>query len=254
MVCKCFVSVGCFGMMDTHISFENVSKSFKQRIALNGLSFQVNRGDVFALLGPNGAGKTTSLRIMLKLLEYDSGKVSLNGNGRSLNGNSVSAVLDDHGLYGSLSAYDNIKYYAELYGVPDAKRKIEELLQVMEIDDLKSVPVKDFSSGMLRRCALARALVIEPSLLILDEPTKNLDPQGKEDIYRIIEKLKENADCTVVISSHDFMEVHRLCNRGIIIRDGRAIKVLEQKEMEAGPESLHRSYIAVVGKGGSDDE
>jgi ABC-2 type transport system ATP-binding protein len=169
--------------MGTHISFENVSKSFKQRTALNGLSFQVNHGDVFALLGPNGAGKTTSLRILLKLLEYDAGVVSFNGSGKSPSRETrISAVLDDHGLYGSLSAYDNIKYFANLYGIADAKDKIDDLLRTMEIDDLKSVSVKDFSSGMLRRCALARALVVDPSLLIVDEPTKNLDPQGKEDI------------------------------------------------------------------------
>lgn len=175
------------------------------------------------------------------------------GNGGNPDGNGISALLDDHGLYGSLSAYDNIKYFAELYGISDAKRKIETLLKRMEIDDLKSVPVKDFSSGMLRRCALARALVIAPSLLILDEPTKNLDPQGKEDIYQIIETLKEETNCTVVISSHDFMEVYRLCNRGIIIRDGQAIKMLEKHDLAIGPEALHKMYIDAVGRGGTDD-
>lgn len=146
--------------MDTCITFSKVFKSFKQKQALNGLSFKVNRGDVFALLGPNGAGKTTSLRIVLKLLEHDSGEVICNGkNGKP----GISSVLDNHGLYGSLSAFENIKYFAELYEIEGAETKIEELLKSMGIANLGAIPVKDFSSGMLRRCALARAIVTDPS-------------------------------------------------------------------------------------------
>lgn len=162
-----------------NIIFQNVMKSFGTVQAINGLNLQISKGEVYALLGHNGAGKTTALRLLLGLLEPNSGDISVYGKSPIKEGESIRNICgvlsEDVGLYEPLTVYDNLMYYADIYGMSRAEsnKRMDELLSRFELSEKKHLPVKGFSTGMKKKVALIRAMLHKPQILLLDEPTNH---------------------------------------------------------------------------------
>jgi ABC-type multidrug transport system, ATPase component len=215
--------VGDEKMNDT-ISLDKVSKSLNGREILKSIGFSVNRGDIFGYLGPNGAGKTTTIRVILGLFQPTAGKVHIMG--KSVEDGSVRKkigfVLEADGLYDNLTAYGNLEYYCQIYDVPQDQRRgrIEEMLELVDLTDRSSDKVSIYSKGMRQKLALARAMVHDPEVLILDEPTAGVDPTGQIEVRQIMLDLAQKGK-TIFFSSHNLDEVQRICNRIALIHYGK---------------------------------
>ncbi|ACI19188.1 ABC transporter ATP-binding protein [Dictyoglomus thermophilum] len=213
------------------ITFSKVSKVIGKRIILKDVSFKVEKGSIFGLLGPNGAGKTTIIRIILGLFEPTSGKVEILGKEIGKTKEKIGFILHKTGLYPKLSCIENILLYADIYKVHD-RSKIEFLLKEVGLWERKDDKVEIFSRGMQQKLALARALIHNPDLLILDEPTVGLDIETKIWFREYIKKLREEGK-TILLSSHELTEVEKLCTHIGIIREGNLLeygKVEDLKE------------------------
>jgi ABC-2 type transport system ATP-binding protein len=223
--------------MNPAISLEKVSKNLGNREILKGISFAVEPGDIFGYLGPNGAGKTTTIRLILGLFKPDSGKASILGEAVSRDEAraKVGFVLEADGLYDNLTAYENLDYYCQIYDVPQtqAKERIEEMLELVDLSDRASDKVATYSKGMRQKLALARAMVHEPELLILDEPSADVDPSGQMEVRDIILNMAHKKGKTIFLSSHNLDEVQRICNRIALIDKGE-IKLYGELEKLRG--------------------
>jgi len=210
------------------IEVQNLTKTFNGKTVLKDVSFEVKEGEIFGYLGPNGAGKTTTLRIILGLLNPTSGNAFVMGQNLGLGENEalrnkVGVLLEDDGVYDRLSAYENLDYYAQLYGLSDRierKRRIKELLDYVGLSDRINDKVGRFSKGMRRKLALARAIVHEPEVLFLDEPSSGLDPEAQIMVRDLILQLSEEMGVTIFLNSHDLDEVQRICTKIAILQSG----------------------------------
>jgi len=206
------------------IEVQNLTKKFNGKTVLNGISFEVEEGEIFGYLGPNGAGKTTTMRIILGLLRPASGNAlvmgKILGNDEELR-KRVGVVLESDGLYDRLTAYDNLDYYAQLYDVEDRKERIRELLEFVGLYEWRNDKVGKFSRGMKRKLALARAIFHEPDILFFDEPSTGLDPEAQRMVRELILHLSKEEKKTVFLNSHDLDEVQRICTRIAILQKGR---------------------------------
>ncbi|MEN6370044.1 MAG: ABC transporter ATP-binding protein [Thermotogota bacterium] len=210
------------GPNTTVIELEGVKKRFGALQALDGVTFTVERGDIFGYLGANGAGKTTTIRILLDLLRADSGKVLVLGDptDRVETRRKIGFMLDADGLYDQLTAVENLQFYAKLYGCAPSAGEITALLESVRLSERANDRAGTYSKGMRRRLALARALVHNPEVLILDEPMSGIDPTGQIEIRAIIQDLVRERGKTILLSSHDLDEIERLCNRIALIDKG----------------------------------
>lgn len=208
--------------MNSVISIENVKKTLGNREILKGISFTVGMGDIFGYLGPNGAGKTTTIRILLGLLQANSGKLDILGQDINLSETrrKIGFVLDSDGLYENMTAEENLIYYSQIYGLSKARERIDKLLSMMDLRDRSKDRVGTYSRGMRQRLALARAMVHNPEVLILDEPTAGVDPSGQIEIRQIMLNIVSKENKTIFLSSHNLDEVQRICNRIALIDRG----------------------------------
>lgn len=208
------------------IEVRNVTKVLGGHPVLSDVNFQVSKGSIYGILGPNGSGKTTLLRILLDLIMPDTGEVKILGQNPSImsreDKNGIGFVLEDHGLNERLTAYQNIDFFAQVYGLAREKRRarILDLLDKVDLSSYISKPVGTFSKGMKQRLSLARAMIHEPRVLFLDEPTANLDPEGTVYIRNQILGLSKDEGITIYINSHDLDEVERICTEIAIIKHG----------------------------------
>ncbi len=220
--------------MNEMLSVSGLSKKFKETHAVNDLSFTVNQGDVYGFLGQNGAGKSTTLRMLLKLISPTSGTIEFFGRNIQNDHNAMlrqtGAIIERPDLYKYLSAYDNLYIFAKMSGIKAGRQVIMKQLEMVGLDDRAKSKVKDFSQGMKQRLGIAIALVHEPKLVILDEPTNGLDPQGIADMRNMILKLSNEMGKTVIVSSHLLNEIEMVANRMIIIHKGK--KIVEGKVSE----------------------
>jgi ABC-2 type transport system ATP-binding protein len=208
--------------MNPAISIKNIKKTLGGREILKGISFNVEMGDIFGYLGPNGAGKTTTIRILLGLFQTDSGKVEILGQDIKLSETrrKIGFVLDADGLYDNMTAEENMEYYARLYGLFKVSKRIYELLDTVELGSRAKDRVSTYSKGMRQRLALARAMVHDPEVLVLDEPTSGIDPSGQIEIRQIMIDMAHKKNKTIFLSSHNLDEVQRICNRIALIDRG----------------------------------
>ncbi|MFH1639320.1 MAG: ABC transporter ATP-binding protein [Chloroflexota bacterium] len=222
--------------MSSALSLQGISKRLGGREILKDVSFTVNRGDVFGYLGPNGAGKTTTIRILLGLLPPSSGSARIMGQDASLDESrrSVGFVLEADGLYDNMTARDNIAYYARIYGVSRPEEQIEKSLKMVNLSDKAGEKVGTYSKGMRQRLTLARAMVHNPDILILDEPTAGIDPSGQIEIRKIVFDMTHREGKTIFLSSHNLDEVQRICNRIALIDGGRIRLYGELDELQRG--------------------
>ena len=220
--------------MGDAIKLEGISKQLGEREILSDVGFTVKQGDVFGYLGPNGAGKTTTIRILLGLLQATSGKASILGQDVSADETrrKVGFVLESDGLYDNMSAYENVAYYARIYEVSQPREMIERVLELVELSDRAGDKVGIYSKGMRQRLALARAMVHDPDILILDEPTAGIDPSGQIEVRQIILDMAHKRDKTIFLSSHNLDEVQRICNRIALIDRGKIKLYGERDELQ----------------------
>ncbi|MEM0298964.1 MAG: ABC transporter ATP-binding protein [Thermoplasmata archaeon] len=223
-------------MIDVH----NLTKKFGDIKAVDDLTFYVEKGEVFGLLGPNGAGKTITVRLLSCLLSPTSGYATV-GDYNIANKDDamkikklIGLVPDNVGLYETLSAYENLEFFGRMYEIPEQliKENIEKYLKMLDLWDKRNNAVGSFSKGMKQKVALARALIHDPEVLLLDEPTANLDPEAAKTIRDIILDLKKE-NRTILLNTHNLDEAQRICNR---------IGILKTKLIAVDtPQNLERS-------------
>ncbi|MEE8341863.1 MAG: ABC transporter ATP-binding protein [Candidatus Neomarinimicrobiota bacterium] len=213
-------------MSEVILSINNLSKSFGKRKAVDNLSFEIKAGEIFGFLGPNGAGKSTAIRAMLSLIKPDSGDIEIFDKSVRKYHNSalrgVGALVERPDFYEYLSAYKNLSLLAKMDGV--AQNKIVEVLEIVGLAGRGEDKVKAFSQGMKQRLGIAQALLCDPKLLILDEPTNGLDPRGMKEVRELITKLAKDG-ITILLSSHLLHEIEQVCTTMAIINLGKLIKI-----------------------------
>jgi ABC-type multidrug transport system ATPase subunit len=211
---------------DQVIEVRGLTKKFRSLIAVNNLDLNVYRGDVFGFLGPNGAGKSTTIRMMLSLIKPTSGSINIFGMDINKNRDKIygkiGAIVEKPDFYLYLSAYKNLEMLGKMSGGDTSKKKIMEMLELVGLSKRYKSKVKTFSHGMKQRLGLAQALLHDPELIILDEPTTGLDPQGMKEIRDLIIYLSKEKNKTVFLSSHILHEVELIASRMIIINKGAA--------------------------------
>lgn len=213
-------------MTDTVLQTEGLTKRYGRRAAVDRLSLRVERGDIYGFLGPNGAGKSTTLRMLLGLITPTSGVIRLLGHesGRDyMRARArVGAIVETPAFYENLSARRNLRMLASLSGGAPRAR-VEEVLEIVGLRARADEPVRVYSYGMRQRLGIAQALLPAPELVILDEPTNGLDPQGIRQVRQLIQRLRDELKLTVLLSSHLLAEVEQLCDRVGIINEGRLL-------------------------------
>jgi ABC-2 type transport system ATP-binding protein len=255
-------------MSNLGIEVRHLCKSFRKRKgifrarssvtqALRDVTFEVRLGETYGLLGPNGSGKSTLIRVLSTLLVPDEGEVRLLG--YRIPGEEaevrrrVGRVSVDAAFYKKLSARENLLYSAYLYGMDKApaERRAMEILEALGLDGEKFTdPLEEMSRGMQQKVAITRALLINPPLLLLDEPTTGLDPKSKRDVQTFLEALRSEHGTTILLTSHDMAETERLCSRIGFIAKGRLIAEGTAAELKkhSSAESLDDAFIALAGE------
>ena len=213
--------------MQTIVKVTGLTKQFKNLTAVQDLSFSVNEGDVYGFLGQNGAGKSTTIRMLLTLISPKKGTVEIFGKELTAHLNEilkqVGAVIEKPDVYKYLSAYENLKLFARLSDVKISEQMLMEQLDKVGLAHRAKDKVKTFSQGMKQRLGIAIALVHDPKLIILDEPTNGLDPQGIADIRNLVLHLSRDLNKTVIVSSHLLSEIEQVATRVLIIDKGKKI-------------------------------
>ena len=213
-------------MSDIALQTEALTKRFGRRTAVDRLTMRVERGDIYGFLGPNGAGKSTTLRMLLGLVRPTSGTIKFPlpaGSWEYLRARSrVGAIIETPAFYENFSGRRNLQLLASLSGGVKRKR-VEEVLDIVDLRDRARDPVKVYSYGMRQRLGIAQALLPTPEFVILDEPTNGLDPQGIHETRKLIARLRDELQLTVLLSSHLLTEIEQLCNRLGIIHEGRLL-------------------------------
>ena len=233
--------------MKNIINVENLSKYYREVKAVDNISFDVKEGEFFAFLGVNGAGKSTTINMITGTIDMDEGKILVNDNDVSNNPlevkKSVGVVFQSSVLDQYLSAYENLYYRGKLYGLSDAylKSKISELANQLEFSDFLKRPLNKLSGGQKRKIDLARALVHDPKIVILDEPTTGLDPQTRKLIWKYLTNLKKEKDLTIFLTTH-YMEEATLADRVVIIDEGKILTVGTPSKLK---EKYAKDYLKI---------
>lgn len=213
--------------MNSIVSVQNLTKQYGHFTAVNNLSFTVNDGDVYGFLGQNGVGKSTTIRMLLTLIQPTAGSIRIFNKELHHHRNDIlkqtGAMIERPDLYKYLTAYDNLSIFAKMSGIKINRRLLMDQLQMVGLDHVYNKKAGVFSQGMKQRLGIAVALVHNPALIILDEPTNGLDPQGIADMRNLIVRLRKEMQKTVIISSHLLSEVEQIANRMIIINRGEKI-------------------------------
>ena len=232
------------------IQVQNLSKSFQKIHAVNDISFTINKGEIFGFLGPNGAGKSTTLHMMSTIIKSDEGSIHIDGIATNDHPTAckqlIGVVPQEISLYEELSAYQNLMFWGNLYGIQKdvLKERIHATLELIGLSDRKKDLIKTYSGGMKRRINIAAALLHQPKVLFMDEPTVGIDPQSRNHIFEVIETLNKQG-MTIVYTTHYMEEVERLCDRIAIIDSGKIIAQgtqTELKELVPTKESIQLEY------------
>jgi ABC-2 type transport system ATP-binding protein len=238
------------------INVSNLKKIFDTVDALKGISFNIPQGECYGLLGPNGAGKTTTISIMSTLIEPNDGEVNIAGYDLKKNPldckKNIGVVTQEIALYNEFSAYDNLIFWGGMYKIPgkELEERIDETLDLLGLTDQKNDKVKTYSGGMKRRINIASALLHRPKVLFMDEPTVGIDPQSRNLIFEVVEKL-HNEGTTIIYTTHYMEEAERLCDRIGIMDNGEIIAQGTMKELKtlgSMKESVVISFINLTDK------
>jgi ABC-2 type transport system ATP-binding protein len=231
---------------------DDLSKQYGGTTAVDGISFEVARGEIVGLLGPNGAGKTTTINIILGVLEPSNGSVRIEGidvakqRSKALECTNFAAVYAP--LPGNLTVFQNLRIFGLIYGVKHLTERIERLLKEFALERFRDVKAGVLSSGEQTRLCLAKAMLNEPHLLLLDEPTASLDPATAQDIRAQIRQFTNQRQCGVLWTSHNMYEVEDVCDRVLLLARGKILLEGDPKTLprEHGKETLEELFIAVA--------
>lgn len=237
------------------IEAEEVVKRYGKITAVDGISFRIKEGEIFAFLGPNGAGKSTTISMLTTMLRPTSGRLFLNGHDvikkPDLARKSFGIVFQDPAIEEELTAYENMKLHAVLYGVPkeDQAERIEMLLRLVDLWARKDSLVRTFSGGMRRRLEIARGLLHHPKVLFLDEPTLGLDTQTRNLLWDYVKKLSQNERMTIFFTTHYLDEAEDVAHRIAIIDHGKIVATGTSKELakKTKTRSLEQAYLKLTG-------
>lgn len=234
-------------MQNTILKCENLYKSFRKKEILKGVSLEVCNGDILGFIGPNGAGKTTTIKLILGLQKIGSGNVVINGFDIQKNFEKaiakVGAIIENPDLYMYLSGLDNLKLIAQLYKGIDQKR-IDDVIKLVGLENRINDKVSKYSLGMRQRLGVAQAILHRPNLLILDEPTNGLDPEGIKDLRNLLVKLAKEENMGILISSHNLAELESFCNKVCIIKNGVIVETSDLETVKK--EASEGNYIIEV--------
>ncbi len=224
------------------ITADNLEKHFGTLAAVDGITFSVHKGEIFGFLGPNGAGKTTAMKMIHCVSKRTGGELRVFGMDTDTNPRAIKqrlgVVPQENNPDPDFTTFQNLIIYARYFGIsePEAEQRAEELLEFMQLSEKRDVPIETLSGGMKRRLIIARALMNEPELLILDEPTIGLDPQARHLIWEKLRHLR-SLGCTLVMTTHYLDEAERLCDRLVIMDSGKIL-------VEGSPAELVRKYAS----------
>jgi ABC-2 type transport system ATP-binding protein len=222
--------------MGNIITVQNMMKTFGAKKAINDVSFEIQKGEIFGFLGPSGSGKTTTVKVLTSQLKHSSGNISVFGqditNWKKENMKEIGILTDNSALYERLTIYDNLKLFCDLYDVNNAR--IDEVLQEVNLLQDKKTVVSKLSRGMKQRVLLARAILHKPALLFLDEPTSALDPVNRQKMHEVLRQLNEEGT-TIFLTTHDMGEAELLCNRVAFLNNGEIVAI-------DTPENLRLQY------------
>lgn len=237
------------------LELKNVSKKFKDTLAVDNISFTVSPGEIVGLLGENGAGKTTTLRMISTMLKITSGQVMVNSIDAAAEPAKVRGEVGilfggDVGLYERLSGRENIKYFADLYEMPksEVNKKITELAESFDMMDYIDKPVGKYSRGMKQKVSIARSIVHTPSVMLFDEPTTGLDVSASRVVQDFILKCKDE-NKTILFSSHSMKEVEKLCDRVVIINKGKLLEncTISELKTKYNNDDLEEVFLHLIG-------
>ncbi len=224
------------------IKAENLTKRYVELVAVDGIDFAVNEGEVFGFLGPNGAGKTTTMRMIQCVSPKTSGKLTVAGTEVDEDPRAIKQILgvapQESNLDPDFTVFDNLRVFSRYFNIPlkVAEKKANELLEFFQLQGKKDTQIEKLSGGMKKRLILARALMNDPKILILDEPTVGLDPQARHLIWDLLMRLKERG-ITIILTTHYMEEAARLCDRLVVMDTGKILA-------EGSPSELLRRYVA----------
>ena len=209
------------------LEVKNLVKKFKSTIAVDNISFEIKKNNTLGLLGPNGCGKTTSIGMMLGLITPSSGEIFIDGIKLNLNRTNLLSLMNFASPYielpKKLTVKQNLEVYARLYGIDDKIERIEELIEDLNLSNFLNKNTGELSSGQKNRVSLAKSLINKPKLLFLDEPTASLDPDIGDFVREYLEKYKNKNELTMLLASHNMKEVERLCNKVIMMKQGKIV-------------------------------
>lgn len=235
--------------MEPILEVKNLTKYYKSKKVIDSISIRVFKGDIYGFIGPNGAGKTTTIKTILRLLKPSSGEVFIGGKNvfknKENNPSDTGAMIDYPSFYNNLSGYKNLMLYANVLNL--SKERIYEVLELVKLMDDKDKKVSDYSMGMKQRLAVARAFLSKPKIIILDEPTNGLDPEGVRDMRNLIKKLARENNTTFIYCSHILNEVQNICNRVAMINKGRIIIEDSMENLLKSSNSLEDYFMKAVG-------
>ena len=223
------------------LKVDNLTKKRRNKVVVDNLSFSVNEGDIFGFLGPNGAGKSTTMKMILNLIKKDGGKVYIDGFDIDSNFKdaikNVSAIIESPAIYLDLTAYENLKIAKNFSDSYNVSLEIDDVLSIVGLKGRENEKAKNYSLGMKQRLSIAMALIKNPKIILLDEPTNGLDPKGVVEMRELIKELSHKHNKTIIISSHILHEIEMMCNRVVIINKGKQIlesdmdSILNQKNL-----------------------
>jgi ABC-2 type transport system ATP-binding protein len=230
------------------IKTQGLTKVYGDKAVVNGVNMNVAKGDIYGFIGSNGAGKTTFIRMLMGLIEPTSGTFELLGKSTGLCEirKKIGCIVESPAIMYNMTASDSLKSHMMLYGLKDSEKRAN-LLNLVGLGDTGKKKVKDFSLGMKQRLAIAQALANDPNILILDEPTNGLDPQGIIEIRKLLQKLVKEFGITILISSHILSELQQFATRYGIIRDGQLIDEFTLEDLKKDGKTLEERYISKVG-------
>ena len=234
------------------IEVNNLAKQFKNTLAVNNISFKINKGTIIGLLGPNGCGKSTTIGMMLGLIKPTSGTVVINGQNIENNRTSLLEKMNFISPYielpKKLTVEENLKVYGRLYGVKNLEGKISEIMEKLNLTEFKKRKTGELSSGQKNRVSLAKALVNDPEILLLDEPTASLDPDVGDNIRTFIEDFASKKGATILLASHNMNEVERLCHEVLMMKDGKIVDKGKSSDLinKHGRKNLEEVFLKIV--------
>lgn len=223
---------------DYIITLTDIHKSYGKREILKGVTLNIEKGEIYGLIGKNGSGKSTIFKTILGLSDYSSGKMEIGDEGDTLaQGRHKIGFLVGNNYFPYATAKQNLYYYARLKGISDKKTEVDRVLKMVELDNVKT-KVKGYSLGMKQRLGIANAMLGNPEILILDEPTNGLDPQGIADIRNLVKRLNKEYGMTIIISSHILSELQSTAHRFAILNNGRIMKELTDEDLSIATDTV----------------